>query len=294
MTSPIVYQTRTFRALDYVFSVAVEGHDAFGEYTEDLFESLVSDAAAPSPVPWVVRPAEFDDSRGWELVIDDARNSVFATVERLTPELVHTLNSLAVPSWSGVTCHAGGVARGDAGIVLPADMESGKTTLTAGLVRAGFSYLTDEAVAFHPGTSTIAPFPKPLSIDRGAWFLFPELEPEANFATDDYKQDQWQVPAAAIRPDAVGGPCEARLVVFPKYVEGAHTSLVRIRRAEALVELAKNTFSFNQKSRAALDDLAGVVRAVDCYRLTVGALDEAVALIEQLADELPAADADDA
>ena len=44
-------------------------------------------------------------------------------------------------------------------------MESGKTTLTAGLVRAGFDYLSDEAVAFDWDTLDIVPYAKPLSID---------------------------------------------------------------------------------------------------------------------------------
>ena len=142
--------------------------------------------------------------------------------------------------------------------------------------------------------SPIEPFPKPLSIDPGAWHLFPELEPHADLDSDEYKRDQWQVPPAAIRADPVGGPCSARVLAFPNYVEGAPTELAPIGRAEALVELAKNTFSFNQKSRAALDELAIVVRAVDCYRLTVGTLDDAVAIIQRLADEIPPASGDDA
>jgi hypothetical protein len=289
---PDVYQTRTFRALGYAFSVAVHGHDALAAYVDTLLASFPS--CAEEPVQWVVQRADVNDQPGWELTIDGTRNAATESASSLVPALVQALNALAVPSWDGVTCHAGGVARGRDGIVLPADPGAGKTTLTAGLVRAGFSYLTDEAVAFRPGTATIEPFTKPLSIDPGAWFLFPELEPRANVGSDDYKKDQWQVPPDAFRPDAAGHPCAARLVVFPSYTEGADTTLVPVGRAEALVDLAKNTFSFNQKSRAALDELAGVVRRVDCYRLTVGTLDAAVELVVQLAEDLTALGGDDA
>ena len=80
----------------------------------------------------------------------------------------------------------------------------------------------------------------------------------------------------------MGGPCEARWVVFPTYTGGEATKLKPIGRAEALVELAKNTFNFNQHSRESLDQLEVVVRACDCYRLDVGTLDGAIECIEGL------------
>jgi hypothetical protein len=80
----------------------------------------------------------------------------------------------------------------------------------------------------------------------------------------------------------VSGPCDARFVVFPKYVEGARTELMPVSRAEALVELAKNTFRFNTRSRAALQELDPVVRACACHRLVVGDLDTAVACVAEL------------
>ena len=55
-----------------------------------------------------------------------------------------------------------------------------------------------------------------------------------------------------------------------------------MRRAEAVVDLAKNTFNFGDHGVPGLQQLALVVRACDCYRLTVGTLDDAVALIDDL------------
>jgi hypothetical protein len=275
--------SRVHRALDYEFTVAVEGDDALRAYVSRVFAALPSGTG--EPVPWLVR--EREDHDGWELVVGADRQASGATAARLVPELVHRLNAIALPTWDGVVCHAGGVVREGVGIVLPADVESGKSTLTAGLVRAGFGYLTDEGVAFRRDTALIEPFPKPLSLDAGSWFLFPELEPDEDLGSDDYKREQWQVPPDAIRPGCVAGPCAARVVVFPQYVEDAASELVPMRRAEALIELAKNTFAFNQQSRFALEQLAEVIRAVDCFRLTVGALDDAVALIEDLVVSLP-------
>jgi hypothetical protein len=137
-------------------------------------------------------------------------------------------------------------------------------------------------VAVDRDTLRVHPYPKPLSIDRGAWFLFPQLEPGVVLATDAHKKDQWQVSPAAIRPDALGRPCSVDVIVFPRYEEGLDTSVEPLGRAEALVELAKNTFRFNVQGSVALDVLAEVVRAASCYRLTSRDLDAAVTAVTDL------------
>jgi hypothetical protein len=130
-------------------------------------------------------------------------------------------------------------------------------------------------------TLVVIPFPKPISLDPGSWHLFPELEPQAPLPPG-YKDAQWQVPPSAIRPDAVGGSCRIRYFVFPRYAKGTQTRLTPIRRAEATVELAKNTFKFNERPRRSLEALAAAVSDADAYRLDIGDLETAVALVNEL------------
>ena len=52
-------------------------------------------------------------------------------------------------------------------VLLPAPMESGKTTTVTGLLRAGWDFLTDEAAAVRED-GTVLPYAKPLTIDRGS------------------------------------------------------------------------------------------------------------------------------
>jgi hypothetical protein len=195
---------------------------------------------------------------------------------------VHDVNRRALDTGEHLILHAGGVERGGIGVVFPGDVEAGKTTLIAGLVRAGWGYLTDEGVAVDRENLVIDPYPKPLSIDRGAWPLFPELEPRVDLGTDAYKADQWQVPAADIRPDALGRSCPVSMIFFTKYESGVDTAVEPLGRAEALVEMAKNTFKFDEQGAAALDLLAELVRPAECYRLSSGDLDAAVAAVTKL------------
>jgi hypothetical protein len=179
-----------------------------------------------------------------------------------------------------LSTHASAVSlHGDAAL-FAADRDSGKSTLAAGLVRAGLSYVSDEAVAFEWETGCIQPYPKPISLDPGSWPLFPELDPSARF--DDAPLTQWQVPATRIGPGRISPVCRARWLVFPKYEADAATSLTPISRGEALVEWSKNTFRFNQLGRDALELLAQLVPDVECYRMAVGNLDDAVACVTDL------------
>jgi hypothetical protein len=197
-------------------------------------------------------------------------------------QLMQALNRRAIDSTDALVVHAGGVERDGVGLVLPAHMESGKTTLTAGLVRAGFGYLSDEAVAFDRDTGWIQAYPKPLSLDPGSWPLFPELEPSVPGTSPGADVVQWQVPPRAIRPDAVGGRCAARFLVFPKYEAGGSTELRELSRAEATVELARNTFAFREQSRRSLDTVAMIVGNADVYRMAVGDLHDAVSQLDEL------------
>lgn len=277
-----MYRTRSFKALAFEFSLAVDTAE-LAEYFDWLF------AAFPEPAvearTFVVEQLEVDGVTKVQLRDGEEVFTAGSSGPSFVGFLVQWINQRATRSDVVISSHAGGVARDEKACVFPAHMESGKTTLTTGLVRNGFSYVTDEAVAFQPD-GWIVPYAKPLSIDAGSQFLFPQLEPPLppGLPAPDPAAgaQQWQVPPSMLRDEAIARQCRAELVVFPRYEAEHDTELHAMTRGEALVELAKNTFHFRDRSRYALDVLASVVRAADCYRLTVGDLDSACAVVEEL------------
>jgi hypothetical protein len=273
-------RTRSFDALGYAFRL--EATDSrVTSYVARLYGSFPDPGSAPHR--YRIRGDAAEQTRS-ELWIDDERVGEADAAEGLIATFVHDLNRRALDGSGHLILHAGGIEHDGIGLVLPGATEAGKTTLTAGLVRAGFGYLTDEGVAVDRDTLRIRPYPKPFSIDQGSWSLFPELQPHADLATDEYRKVQWQVPPADIRPDALGRSCTIALIVFPTYESGSKTSIEPLGSAEALVELAKNTYKFNVQGAPALDVLAEVVRPASCYRLTSGDLDAAVAAVIDLLD----------
>jgi len=269
-----VIPSRPFDALGFAFDVRAQDPHLIS-YFERLYQPFPDGGRTDHQYALV-------DSSPCELRFDGDRIGEAEVPEALVATLVHDLNRRALDESGHLVVHAGGVEHGGTGVVFPAAMEAGKTTLTAGLVRAGFDYLSDEAVIIDRETLCVHPYPKPLSLDRGAWPLFPELEPQSDLPSDAYKADQWQVPPSDIRSDALGQECSVDVIVFTRYEEGADTAVEPLGRGEALVEMAKNTFKFDVQGAPALDVLAEVVRSAACYRLTSGDLDRAVAAVTGL------------
>lgn len=178
--------------------------------------------------------------------------------------------------------HAGAVSWGRRGIVLPAPPDHGKTTLAAGLTRAGLSYLTDEAAMIDPATGQLHPYPRALWFEPPTLRLFPEVRRSLPADCRVDGRSHYQISPDDLRPGAVGGPCRIRYVIAPRYTKGSSTSLEPISKAAGVHMLAKNAFNFEDFGARGLSALAGVVRGADCYRLSIGDLSEAVALIQDL------------
>jgi hypothetical protein len=274
-------RTPSFDALGFTFTVKAP-YPQLGTYVHRLLAALR--VSQPARHVYDITPVRDGSTPAWSLRLDDEQVSVAPQPETLIGPLVHDLNSRAVEEAGLLTIHTSAAVYRGRALLFPGSMGAGKTTLIAGLVRAGFGYLTDEAIGIDPDTRMARPYPKPLSLDPGSWHLFPELQPQADLITPRYKTNQWLVPPDEIRPGAASGPCPVSLIVFPRFEPGTETSLLLIRRAEALLELARSTFDFRDHGRLALDLLADLVRGADCFRLTMADLDGAVELVTRLAD----------
>ncbi|HEX5532293.1 MAG TPA: hypothetical protein VFX33_00965 [Actinomycetales bacterium] len=197
--------------------------------------------------------------------------SAAEAVETMQWHLNQTVVAHATRTMTGL--HAAAAAQGGRLVVLPAQSGSGKSTTVAGLVRAGWQYVTDEACLIDSETLRVLPYPKPIGLERGSWRLFPgvprPVEPHGT----------WLVPAASL---GNAGVCEAQVpaaVVTPRYEPGETTRLHRLSPGELVMELAQSTFSFNEDGGRHLRVLARLARRVPGFRLTISDLDEAVELL---------------
>lgn len=280
------YATASFVALGHVFRILTTDRDV-GAYLDHIYSGL---AAPGSPsmettTYWVVTT----DDEPWPYSLHvDGRQIGSGSSSYILDYLFWHVNRQAIErSDDLVLLHAAGVERNGVCIVLPAPMECGKTTLAAGLVRHGFSYLTDEAVAIDPSDLTVRPFAKPLSVDPGSWEVLADLEPTDHEAIRSLRPNQWQIPVTSIAPDALAQPRRPRLVISPVYRGGSTTEIQPVRRAEMLLTLMDLTFNFREQPTRNMDVLRSVLVGTDCYRMTVGDLEAACQAIIDLVDGVP-------
>jgi hypothetical protein len=217
---------------------------------------------------------------GWyQLVRDGAGLHVVKSETAILGALDAAVNAAAVEAIATryVLVHAGAVAYADKGLLLPAAAASGKTTLVAGLLAAGFQYLSDEVSILDPDSGKVLPFAKSLGVKRGGASALASAYPELASRVprvQGWREMVWYLPPpAAVWPSR---PIPVRYVVVPRYVPRARTELVPISRTAALSRVVQQSFKLHAQGTVGLAGLIGVVRQADCYALTVGQLQPAV------------------
>lgn len=100
--------------------------------------------------------------------------------------------------------HAGGVLAPDGTpIIIPGSTKTGKSTLVYALSQLGLPVLSDEHLILDPATSSIIPYPKPVTIRRNAVTLLNldrQLEPDHGVPSQSYPMP------GAVAPDPVSNP----------------------------------------------------------------------------------------
>ena len=280
--SPPRYASNLFTALEYQFSIECE-EEAVGRYIDDIFSGLTgSEDRGEAAAVYRIERLPDSGAQTHRLTLDGRHLATTITLARAMQFLLWHINRTTVAmSQTTLLIHAAGVAHTGQAIVMPAGEEAGKTTLAAGLLQQGFDYLSDEIVAIDPETLQARSYAKPLSIDPGSWPVLPALKPSLPADLSSLQADQWQVPLRAIHERGPVTSAPIRYIIAPRYVAGARTSLVPLPRSSALRELAENAFNF-RGFPGGLDVLASVVRRSDCFRLTVGSLEEACTLVREV------------
>jgi hypothetical protein len=268
-----------FRCFGRVFCIRTDSEEV-AEFLATLYEPMLNETSQQAVVFSLVTP----DGRTYGSVHrDQVHLRASAVPSVLLGTLVWAINRLVIqPDSDAVVLHAAAADLDGRAVVLPAPMESGKTTLVAGLLGHGLNYLTDEAVELE-ADDAVSGYPKPLSIDPGSWHVLAHLEPKVSPVVRPYLEEQWQVAAASL--SEVVPRSQVAAIVFPRYVAGAATDLARLPPATALRLAVACTFGPENAiiSSAQMHRLGGVFTRVPAYRLSSSSLVEACeAIIGQL------------
>jgi hypothetical protein len=182
--------------------------------------------------------------------------------------------------------HAGVVSDGARCLLLPAAPGSGKSTLTAALVHAGYEYFSDEVALLADRTLAVHPVPLAICVkDSGIDVLaklFPRLRTLPLHHRGDGKRVAYMPISTPQRP-ATAKPRPVAALVFPRLARGAGTALIPLSRGEALQRLLAECLAVSERLDVRrVDALVRWIAGIDCYALNHDALDDAVAAIASI------------
>jgi hypothetical protein len=264
---------RSYRMLAYPFRVVAPR--PLAAFLRRFLAPFEADAG-PGAAVYELREEPGAD-KPWVMDLDGECLHRGRTPERILEFALWDANTKAIGSSHGcLAIHAAAASLDGSAVVLPAPPDSGKSTLVAGLTRAGFAYLTDEAALIDPADGRVRPFPRSLWLARGSLeAVFGKEASSMRWATGR----QFHVRPRDLRPRAIGRASRVRLVVAPRFEPGAATTLEPVCRAEGVMILAENAFHLERFGGAGIELLGRVVENASCYRLRFGDLDEAVTTI---------------
>lgn len=278
-----------YRALEHVF--AVHGVDSQPVRTrlERALEPLASPDDAMPEVAYRVTPMGGPSSSLYRLTYGTRLIARGQSAYHAAGHVLWHVNQRAVTLDRGrhMILHAAGVERDGVLVVLLGDSGVGKTTTTAGLLRAGFRYLTDEAVALDRDTRKVTAFPKALALNDDVVGLFRESDPpERPGPGDPVRHLTWRDLGS---PGVTGGVAPRLIVALSK--PDADVGLAAgewgpVSTADATLNLAQATFRFRSRPRQNLEAAAALAEEVPAFRLVTGDVDRSVATIGSWVDSI--------
>jgi HprK-related kinase A len=170
-------------------------------------------------------------------------------------------------------------------VILPAPPGSGKSTLCAALMLHGWRLLSDEMALLDPHTGCVVPFPRPVSLKNQSIEVIRALDPSVVMGPVAHDTLKGTVAHLKVTPKTLENAhacAEPAWVVFPKYEAGADLQISERPKAQAMVELASNSFNHHVHGRSGFEALVRVIDRSDCYDLRYSSLQRALAWFDGL------------
>ena len=169
-------------------------------------------------------------------------------------DVLTLLNMTALAQCRSFAVHAGVVAGPYGAIALPAVSGAGKSTLVAACLRAGFGYVSDEALVLDWDSGDVQPYPKWLSLSP--W--------SANHVGLVAGDDERAYPPKLL--GTLAGPARLAHVVLPVRRPGPAT-LEPASRAAAAHRLLEMSFNHYQRPQRAFALVADLLKGAQAWQL---------------------------
>lgn len=198
------------------------------------------------------------------LLVDDRPVQRAASWTPLLAHLVAEINREALDAARSFAVHAGVVSHAGKAVAFPGTSGAGKSTLTAGCLRAGFDYVSDEALCIDYSTGLVDPYPKPLALSQSARRLLALIPPHAS-GSEREEEETLSVPAD-LGAQTAARPVELAHVVIIERRHGP-TELEAVPGAEGMGALLSHSFNHYRRPVDAFALTSDLVRRARTWRL---------------------------
>jgi HprK-related kinase A len=183
--------------------------------------------------------------------------------------------------------HASAVERDGRVLVMTGQSGSGKSTLSALLGSRGWRFMGDEFVLLDPVSGDAVPFPRLISLKNSAIAAMQAVKPDGHFGpllagTPKGDIRHMVPPADAIARMGQGGA--PALLLFPRY--GYPGAVRKVAPGETFMRLTQASTNYVALGEAGFTTLTRFVRSVPSRAIDYQAGEGAVALVEQLWEQL--------
>jgi HprK-related kinase A len=163
------------------------------------------------------------------------------------------------------------------GVLLAAVSGSGKSTLAAEMTLAGWRLLSDE-LALVDAKGQLHPCPRPISLKNESIEVIRGRYPEAVFgppACDTHKGTIAHLPASDAAVARANETVSPRIIVFPRWREGAALRVEAVGQGHAALRLIDQSFNYPILGGVGFARMADLVSATEAWELEYSSLDEA-------------------
>ena len=209
-------------------------------------------------------------------------------LEKFVPEsklLTYVQKKIIVMTYQAkeylIALHAAAVEYEGSVVVLPATSESGKTTLTAQLLKNGFKLFSDDVIPIDD-FGFVSPLPFCMNIKEGSWDILSQHYPEL-LTQNTYKRYDGQNVKLLPPKDLHTTSSKVNFIIFPRFHPGVETSFETLTVKEALLNIKNAGYQIqNEMNEKKFEHILTSLIALPSYKLEYSNTEEAIKIISQL------------
>jgi HprK-related kinase A len=175
--------------------------------------------------------------------------------------------------------HAAVVERGGKALVLAGEPGSGKSTLCAALALSGWRLLSDELGMLSPSDGELTSLVRPITLKNESIHVIQRLRPHAEFGP--LVPGTLKGTVRHIRPNIdavsrVNEKAKPSWLVFVKYEQGSGMRVDAVRKAQAMMRIARSAFNYGILGLKGFKVLAGAIEESETLSLRYDNIQEAI------------------